>query len=76
MPALTSRPGLWGSSLVANLVIPRKRDALQAELKRLKARNREMYEDLLQPAEDQPPSKVFDNVDDLIADLNHDAAAL
>ncbi len=76
LQARADEPVLRGSSLVAYLASPRKRDARQAELKRLKARNRELYEDLLQVAEDQPPGKVFDNVEDLIADLNRDAAAV
>jgi PHD/YefM family antitoxin component YafN of YafNO toxin-antitoxin module len=60
---------LQGSSLVAYLVSPTHWDALQAEIKRLKARNRELYEDLLQAAEGQPSGKVYDNAKDLITDL-------
>ena len=67
---------LQGPSLVAYLVSPRQWDALQAEIKTLKAANRELYEDLLQAAEDQPAGKVYDNVEDLIADLNRDDAAV
>ena len=67
---------LQGSSLVAYLVSPKLWDALQAEVKRLKAQNRELYDDLLQAAEDQPAGEVYDNVEDLIADLNRDDAAV
>jgi PHD/YefM family antitoxin component YafN of YafNO toxin-antitoxin module len=67
---------LQGSSLVAYLVSPRQWDALQAEIKRLNAQNRELYEDLLQAAEDQPSGKVYDSVEDLVADLNRDDAAV
>jgi hypothetical protein len=66
---------LRGSSLVAYLVSPRQWDALQAEIKGLKAANRELYEDLLQ-AEDHPAGKVYDNVEDLIAELNRDDSAV
>ena len=67
---------LQGSSLVAYLVSPKLWDALQAEVKRLKAQNRELYDDLLHSAEDQQPGQVYDNVEDLIADLNRDDAAV
>jgi PHD/YefM family antitoxin component YafN of YafNO toxin-antitoxin module len=67
---------LQGSSLVAYLVSPRHWDDIQAEIKRLKAQNRELYEDLLQAAEDQPSGQVFEDVEDLIADLNRDDAAV
>jgi len=60
---------LSSSEIIGYLVSSAAWDALQAEIKRLKARNRELYEDLLQAAEDQP-SQPFDNIEDLIADLN------
>ncbi|MBV9329088.1 MAG: hypothetical protein JO352_35725 [Chloroflexi bacterium] len=60
---------LSSSEIIGYLVSSAAWDALGAEIKRLKAQSRELYEDLLQAAEDQP-SEPFENIEDLIADLN------
>jgi PHD/YefM family antitoxin component YafN of YafNO toxin-antitoxin module len=60
---------LSSSEIIGYLVSAATWDALQAQLKRLRSRNRQLYEDLLQAAEDQA-SVPFDSVEDLIADLN------
>jgi PHD/YefM family antitoxin component YafN of YafNO toxin-antitoxin module len=57
---------LSSSEIIGYLVSAAAWDALQAQLKRLRARNRELYEDLLQAAEDQQP-EAFD-LDAFLAD--------
>jgi hypothetical protein len=62
---------LSSSDIIGYLVSSALWEQVQADIKRLKARNRELYEDLLQAAEDQVgDGKIFDNVEDLIADLH------
>jgi PHD/YefM family antitoxin component YafN of YafNO toxin-antitoxin module len=57
---------LQGSSVAAYLVSPEQWDAVQEQLKHLRERNHELYEEVLQAAEDQP-SEPFD-LDEFLAE--------
>lgn len=57
---------LSSSEIIGYLVSSSAWDALQDQIKRLQARNRELYENLLQAAEDQP-SEPFD-LDEFLAE--------
>ena len=64
---------LQNADIAAYLVSTKLWDELQAELKRLRKRNRELFWGGVEDAEferAQGLGKVYDNVEDLIADLN------
>ncbi len=64
---------LQNAEIAAYLVSTKLWEELQAELKRLRQRNRELFWDGVADAESehaQGRGKVYDDVEDLIADLN------
>jgi len=76
---------LQNAEIAAYLVSAKLWDELQAEIKRLRARNRELFWETIEDAEREAARgelKIYDNVDELLADLGlpkvddaeHDAA--
>jgi PHD/YefM family antitoxin component YafN of YafNO toxin-antitoxin module len=76
---------LQNAEIAAYLVSPKLWDALQAELKRLRERNRELFWEGIEDAEreaERGELKIYDSVDEMFADrglavdddAQHDAA--